>query len=60
MSKTLKEQQLEETRRRVRAGIESMKRGEYHEYQGRRGLKKLADEVKAKGRQLLDETAAGE
>jgi antitoxin ParD1/3/4 len=49
----LAQEQLEGIRRRVRAGIESIEHGEYTEYQGRDGLKKLADGVKAKGRRLL-------
>ena len=49
----LTEQQLESIRNRVRAGIESIERGDYVEYEGRDGLKKLADEVKARGRQRL-------
>jgi putative addiction module CopG family antidote len=49
----LTEQQLEDIRRRVRAGIDSIEAGEYREYEGREGLKKLADGVKARGRQRL-------
>jgi antitoxin ParD1/3/4 len=52
-------QQLEGIRRRVRAGIESIEAGEYSEYEGREGLKKLADEVKARGRKLLARESAG-
>jgi antitoxin ParD1/3/4 len=46
-------QQLEGIRNRVRAGIESIERGAYVEYEGRAGLKRLADEVKARGRRNL-------
>ena len=46
-------QQLEGIRRRVRAGIESIEAGECAEYEGREGLSKLADHVKARGRRLL-------
>ncbi len=49
----LTQEQLEGIRRRVRAGIESIERGEYVEYEGRAGLKELADGVKARGRRLL-------
>ena len=47
----LTEQQLEGIRRRVRAGIEQIEAGEYTEYEGREGLRKLADEVKAARRE---------
>jgi len=46
-------QQLESIRRRVQAGIVSIESGEYSAYEGREGLKKLADGVKARGRKLL-------
>jgi antitoxin ParD1/3/4 len=46
-------QQLEGIRQRVRAGIEAIDAGEYAEYDGREGLNKLADGVKARGRKLL-------
>ena len=46
-------QQLESIRSRVRAGIESIERGAYVEYEGRAGLMRLADEVKARGRRNL-------
>jgi antitoxin ParD1/3/4 len=49
----LNEQQLIDIRRRVRSSIESLERGKHCEYQGRRGLRKLADEVEARGRRLL-------
>src|SRR6266571_1495958 len=53
----LNEEQVEGIRQRVRAGIESIERGDYAEYQGRDGLKKLADRVKARGRKLLHREA---
>lgn len=46
-------EQIEGIRRRVREGIRSIEQGEYREYRGRRGLEKLANEVKARGRKLL-------
>ncbi|MGO9650292.1 MAG: type II toxin-antitoxin system ParD family antitoxin [Terriglobales bacterium] len=46
-------QQIEGIRQRVRAGIEAIDAGEYAEYQGREGLRKLADAVKERGRKLL-------
>jgi antitoxin ParD1/3/4 len=56
----LSEQQLEGIRQRVRASIESIERGEYVEYEGRDGLKKLADGVKARARTLLAKEASGQ
>ena len=53
-------QQLEGIRRRVRAGIESIEAGECTEYEGREGLKKLADGVKARGRRLLGRTTSSQ
>ena len=53
-------QQLEDLRRRVRAGIESIEAREYREYAGRDGLKQLADGVKARGRARLAREAAGQ
>jgi len=55
----LTQEQLEGIRRRVRASIESIERGEHTEYQGRDGLKKLADGVKATGRRLLAREVSG-
>ena len=50
----LSEQQLDGIRRRVRDNsIEGIKAGKFSEYEGREGLKKLADGVKARGRKLL-------
>jgi len=53
----LTEQQIERIRQRVRASIEAVDTGEYTEYEGREGLKKLADGVKARGRKLLAQQA---
>jgi antitoxin ParD1/3/4 len=46
-------QEVEGIRRRVRASIESIDAGEYTEYEGREGLKRLADGVKLRGRKFL-------
>jgi hypothetical protein len=46
----LTEVQLEGIRRRVRQGREEIKAGRFTEYEGREGLKMLAEEVKAVGR----------
>lgn len=46
-------QQIEGIRRRVRASIEAIDAGEYTEYDGREGLMKLADGVKARGRKFV-------
>lgn len=46
-------QQVEDLRRRVRVGLDSIQAGAYREYEGREGLKKLADGVKARGRHRL-------
>ena len=56
----LTEEQVEGIRHRVRASIESIERGEYMEHEGREGLKKLADGVKARGRKLLAQEASGQ
>jgi antitoxin ParD1/3/4 len=55
----LTEQQLSGIRRSVRAGIESTESCRFREYEGREGLKKLADEVKQRGRKLLTRKSAG-
>ena len=54
----LTEEQLDSIRRRVRDGIEGMKAGRFLEYEGREGLKRLADGVKARGRKLLARRAS--
>ena len=55
----LTEQQLDDIRRRVRDGIESIEAGRFTEYEGREGLRKLADGVKARGRKLLARESSG-
>jgi len=52
-------EQVEGIRHRVRSGIESIDAGHYTEYEGREGLKKLADGAKARGRKLLAREASG-
>jgi antitoxin ParD1/3/4 len=54
----LTEEQLDGIRRRVRTGIESIEGGKFLEYRGRKGLKKLADGVKARGRRFLAQDAS--
>lgn len=49
----LTSEQLDGIRQRVRAGIESIEAGKFVQYEGREGLKKLADGVKGRGRKLL-------
>jgi antitoxin ParD1/3/4 len=49
----LTEDQREAVRNRVRAGIESIERGEYTDYAGPEGLRELSAEVKARGRSAL-------
>src|SRR5712664_1742321 len=55
----LTEEQLDGIRRRVRAGIESIVAGKYTEYDGREGLKELADGVKAGGGSCLPGSTPG-
>ncbi len=55
----LTEEQLDGIRRRVRARIEGIEAGNFVEYEGREGLKKLAEGVKARGRKLLAQEASG-
>jgi antitoxin ParD1/3/4 len=55
----LTEEQLDGIRRRVRAGIESVEAGKFVEYEGRGGLNRLADGVKARGRKLLVQQTSG-
>jgi putative addiction module CopG family antidote len=54
----LTEEQLDSIRRRVRDSIEGIKGGRFLEYEGREGLKRLADGVKARGRRLLARRAS--
>ena len=55
----LTEEQLDSIRRRVRDSIEGMEAGRFLEYEGREGLKKLADGVKTRGRKLFAREASG-
>lgn len=52
-------EQLDGIRRRVLAGIDLLDAGEYDEYEGREGLKRLADDIKARGREFLARGASG-
>jgi hypothetical protein len=54
----LTEDELRSIRRRIREGTEDIKAGRFKEYEGREGLKKLAEEVKARGRELLAKRAS--
>jgi antitoxin ParD1/3/4 len=54
----LTEDQLDAVRRRVRAGIANIEAGKFAEYEGREGLSRLADKVKARGRKLLANQAS--
>jgi len=49
----LTEQQLDGIRRRVRSSILAIETGDFREYEGRSGLRDLADAVKARGRKRL-------
>ncbi len=53
----LTEEQLDTIRQRVRTSIEGIEAGNFAEYEGREGLKKLADGVKTRGRKLIAQTA---
>jgi antitoxin ParD1/3/4 len=55
----LTEEQLDGIRRRVRASIEGIEAGNFVEYEGRDGLKKLSDGAKAKGRRLPAKETVG-
>jgi antitoxin ParD1/3/4 len=55
----LTEEQLDGIRRRVRASIEGIEAGKFVDYDGREGLEKLADGVKARGRKLIARAASG-
>jgi hypothetical protein len=50
---------LDGIRGRVRASIEGIEAGKFFEYEGREGLKKLRDGVKARCRKLLARKASG-
>lgn len=49
----LTDQQIEAIRRRVRQGLAEIRSGQFREYEGRAGLRQLADRVKARGRAPL-------
>lgn len=49
----LTEQQLTGIRQRVRDGLHAIDSGRFNEYEGRDGLRELADGVKARGRKSL-------
>jgi hypothetical protein len=53
------EQELRTIRHRVREGLEDIKAGRFTEYEGCERLKKLADEVKARGRKLFAKQTSG-
>lgn len=55
----LTEEQLDGIRQHVRASIEDIEAGKLVEYEGREGLKKLADGVKARGRKLVGGESSG-
>jgi len=55
----LTEEQLDGIRRRVRASIDGVEAAKFLDYEGREGLEKLADGLKARGRQLLARQASG-
>jgi antitoxin ParD1/3/4 len=46
-------EQLDALRHRVRTGVEAIAAGRFAEFEGRPGLKKLADAVQGRGRRLL-------
>jgi antitoxin ParD1/3/4 len=52
-------QEISGIRSRVLAGIASIEAGRYNEYQGREGLRKLADGVKTRGRKRLFQEVSG-
>jgi antitoxin ParD1/3/4 len=52
-------EQLDGIRRRVRDGIESIEAGKFVEYEGRQGLRRLADGAKSRGRKLLARETSG-
>jgi putative addiction module CopG family antidote len=52
-------EQVDTSRRHVGAGIEDIEAGRFAEYEGPAGLRKLAHQVKAKGRRLLERKSSG-
>jgi len=55
----LASEQRESIRRLVRKRLETAKSGDFVEYAGREGLRRLADGVKARGRKRLAQARAG-
>lgn len=55
----LSENQLAEIRVQIAEADAQFERGEYTEYEGSAGLKQLADEIKARGREQLLRMKAG-
>jgi len=53
-------EQIEGIRQRVRASIESLERGDFTEYEGKEGLNKLSQAVRARGRKRLGQQTSGE
>ncbi len=53
-------EQINGIRQRVRASLEGIAAGAFAEYEGREGLQKLADGVKARGRKHLARQAPGQ
>ncbi|MGH9607564.1 MAG: type II toxin-antitoxin system ParD family antitoxin [Terracidiphilus sp.] len=49
--------QIEGIRKRVLEGIAEIERGEYEEYEGREGLKRLAEDIAARGHERLKRSA---
>jgi putative addiction module CopG family antidote len=54
----LTEEQLDGVRRRVRESTAKIEAGKFTDYEGREGLRKLADGVKTRGRRLLAKQAS--
>ena len=52
-------EQLDSIRERVRRSIRQIDAGEFVEYEGRRGLQKLFDDVRARGRKRLRSKTSG-
>lgn len=50
--------QLEQIRSRVLEGIAQIERGEYTEYRGKPGLRRLTEEIKARGRGQIQQAAS--
>jgi antitoxin ParD1/3/4 len=54
----LTQAQLDGIRDRVRASIRAIEAGEFQEYEGREGLRQLAEGVKQRGRKLLQQESS--